>query len=245
MEIPKDISREIEGVLQRVQQTLNTKKNQQTLEALPMKKSDKQDLNKCFLCDGLGLIYNDETKRYSNCKCQQNERLIKALENTGLSKEQLKKSFKDFDPWNDDVKRMKDVATSFYLSFEKIKDSDNNSLALLGESGSGKTHLISALINNFVSNKSLDIAYISYIDTVTELKQNVLNAEVYKKKMDRYKKCQMLVIDDLFKGGYTDSDIRIMMEIINYRYSFKKPMMISSEFFIEDLIKIEIGRAHV
>ncbi len=134
---------------------------------------------------------------------------------------------------------MKDVATSYYLSFEKIKGSNNDSIALLGESGSGKTHLVSALINNFVSNKSIDIAYMSYIDAVTELKQNILNSEVYQKKVNKYKNAQILVVDDLFKGGYTDSDIRIMLEIINYRYSAKLPIMVSSEFFINDLIKID------
>ncbi|MBM7834988.1 ATP-binding protein [Clostridium sardiniense] len=176
---------------------------------------------------------------YSKCKCQEDEKLIRALAKTGLSGEQLRKSFKDFIPWNEEAKKMKDIATSYYLSFEKIKGSDNDSLALLGESGSGKTHLISALINNFISNKGLDIAYMSYIDAVIELKQNMLNSEVYQRKVNRYKRAQMLVIDDLFKGGYTDSDIRIMLEIINYRYSSKMPIMVSSEFFIDDLIKID------
>ncbi|MDY3206715.1 ATP-binding protein [Clostridium baratii] len=218
---------------------MNSKKHQPILEVTQKRKSQEQDLNNCPLCDGLGFIYNKETNKYSKCKCQEDEKLIRALEKTGLSKEQLRKSFKDFVPWNEETKKMKDVATSYYLSFEKIKGSDNDSIALLGESGSGKTHLVSALINNFVSNKSIDIAYMSYIDAVTELKQNILNSEVYQKKVSKYKNAQILVIDDLFKGGYTDSDIRIMLEIINYRYSAKLPIMVSSEFFINDLIKID------
>lgn len=196
-------------------------------------------LYKCPICDETGWIYNDEKNLYTKCECVDKQKSIDLLIKTGLSKEQLKTSFKNFIPWNEEVKSMKEVATSYYLSFEKVKDTDNNSLALLGESGSGKTHLISALINNFVSNKNIDIAYISYIDTLIELKQNVLNAEIYQNKISKYKKAKILVIDDLFKGGYTDSDIRIMLEIINYRYSVKLPIMISSELFINDLIKID------
>ncbi|MEG1483712.1 MAG: ATP-binding protein [Clostridium sp.] len=223
----------------RVRRTLSSKEHQQRSEVTPKKKLKEQDLNKCSLCDGLGLIFDNETNKYSKCKCQDDEKLIRSLANTGLGGEQLKRSFKDFIPWNEDVKKMKDIATSYYLGFEKIKGSNNDSLVLLGESGSGKTHLVSALINNFVSNKRIDIAYMSYIDAVTELKQNILNGEVYKKKINRYKNAQMLVIDDLFKGGYTDSDIRIMLEIINHRYSAKLPIMVNSEFFIEDLVSID------
>ncbi|MDQ0460364.1 ATP-binding protein [Clostridium sardiniense] len=218
---------------------MNSKKHQQTSEVIQKRKSNEQELSKCLLCDGLGFIYDEESNKYSKCKCRENENLINSLAKTGLSGEQLKRSFKDFIPWNEETKKMKDIATSYYLSFDKIKKSQSNSLALLGESGSGKTHLISALINNFILNKSIDIAYMSYIDSVTELKQNILNAEVYQRKVSRYKTAQILVIDDLFKGGYTDSDIRIVLEIINHRYSARLPIMVSSEFFIDDLIKID------
>ena len=193
----------------------------------------------CPLCKNTGWIEDTKRNLYLECKCVKEKRAIELLIKTGLSNEQLKTSFTTFEAWNKSIKSMKEVATSYYLAFDKIKDTDNNSLALLGESGSGKTHLISALINNFVTNKNIDIAYISYIDTLIELKQNVLNSEVYQGKVNKYKKSQILVIDDLFKGGYTDSDIRIMLEIINYRYSSKLPMMISSELFINDLIKID------
>ncbi|EDS77598.1 conserved hypothetical protein [Clostridium botulinum C str. Eklund] len=194
---------------------------------------------KCPICDDTGWIYNNEKKLYVKCNCVDKQKALDLLIKTGLTKEQLKTSFKNFIAWNKEVKEMKEIATSYYLSFEKIKDTDNNSIALLGESGSGKTHLISALINNFVTNKNIDIAYISYIDTLIELKQNVLNSDVYQSKLNRYKKAKILVIDDLFKGGYTDSDVRIILEIINYRYSSNLPFMISSELFINDLIKID------
>ncbi|MGU8249096.1 ATP-binding protein, partial [Clostridium perfringens] len=113
------------------------------------------------------------------------------------------------------------------------------SLALLGESGTGKTHLLLALMKNFIIRKRLDVSYMSFVDGISLLKQNVLNGEIYQKKMNRYKNADLLVVDDLFKGVCSESDIRIMLEIINHRYINKLPVMISSELGIEEITKID------
>ena len=47
------------------------------------------------------------------------------------------------------------------------------------------------------------------------------------------------MIDDLFKGNITLSDINIMFDIVNYRYFNNLPMIISTEKGGEDLIKID------
>lgn len=193
----------------------------------------------CPLCQNTGWIEDKERNVFIECKCVKEKKAIELLIRTGLSNEQLNTNFTTFKVWNESVKRMKEVAIRYYLDYEKIKNTTNNSLALLGESGSGKTHLLSALINNFVSNKGIDIAYISYIDTLIQLKQNIISSELYQDKINRFKKSSILVIDDLFKGGFTDSDIRIVLEIINYRYSAKLPFMISSELYLDDLIKVD------
>lgn len=204
-----------------------------------MKNSKPLESTKCILCNDTGWIFNKEKNSYSQCDCSRSQIIIGQLEATGLGANAIKKSFKDFEPWNMQVKKMKDTATSYYLSFQRIKDQKNNSLALLGDSGVGKTHLLVALINNFVSKQNIKVVYMSYIDAITELKQNVLNGDVYQKKIRKYKNAEILAIDDLFKNGYTESDLRIMSEIINHRYINNLSMMFSSEYLLKDLIDID------
>ena len=194
---------------------------------------------KCILCNDTGWIFNKEKNLYSQCDCSKAQITIEQLAATGLGPNAIKKSFKDFEPWNPKIKDMKDTTTNYYLSFDQIKNQTNNSLALLGDSGVGKTHLLISLINNFVTKKNIKVVYMSYIDAITELKQNVLNGEVYQNKIRKYKGAEILVVDDLFKNGYTESDLRIMSEIINYRYINKLPMMFSSEYLLTDLISID------
>lgn len=204
-----------------------------------MKNSKPLESTKCILCSDTGWIFNKEKNSYSQCNCSKSKIVIEQLEATGIGTNAIKKSFKDFEPWNPKIKKMKDTATSYYLSFHKIRNQSNNSLALLGDSGVGKTHLLVALINNFVTKQNIKVVYMSYIDAITELKQNVLNGEVYQKRIRKYKNAEILAVDDLFKNGYTESDLRIMSEIINHRYINKLPMMFSSEYLLSDLISID------
>jgi len=204
-----------------------------------MKNLQPLESTKCILCNDTGWIFNKEKNLYSQCDCSKAQITIEQLAATGLGPNAIKKSFKDFEPWNPKIKDMKDTTTNYYLSFDQIKNQTNNSLALLGDSGVGKTHLLISLINNFVTKKNIKVVYMSYIDAITELKQNVLNGEVYQNKIRKYKGAEILVVDDLFKNGYTESDLRIMSEIINYRYINKLPMMFSSEYLLTDLISID------
>ena len=197
------------------------------------------ELTKCILCNDTGWIFNKEKNTYSQCNCSKSQITIEQLAATGLGPNAIKKSFKDFETWNPKIKNMKDTATNYFLSFDRIRNQSNNSLALLGDSGVGKTHLLIALINNFVTKQNVKVVYMSYIDGITELKQNVLNGDIYQKIIRKYKNAEILAVDDLFKNGYTESDLRIMSEIINHRYINKLPMMFSSEYLLLDLIGID------
>ena len=56
---------------------------------------------------------------------------------------------------------------------------------------------------------------------------------------NRYKNAKVLLIDDLFKGSISKSDINIMFELINYRYFNKLPVIVSTELSIENLVNID------
>ena len=75
-----------------------------------------------------------------------------------------------------------------------------------------------------------------YRDIIIAIKQNMLDSEMYRKTLNKYKKIDVLLIDDLFKGQRTQSDLNIMFEIINYRYMNNLPMIISTEFTVEELL---------
>lgn len=157
---------------------------------------------------------------------------------SGLSVEDNKKSFKNFEAWNEEVKDMKTVATNYFLRYENIKNERNNSILLVGQPGSGKTHLSMALANNLIK-KGKKVIYMPYVKTMTEIKQNVSNSDIYKSLMDKYKNAEILFIDDLLKGKTTEYDVNVLFDIINHRYINNLPMIISTEKDINNFLDFD------
>jgi len=154
----------------------------------------------------------------------------KIWEQSGISVNDIDKTFKNFEAWNREIRDMKDKVTSYLMQFDNIKNDRNNSILLSGKSGCGKTHLSLALANNLLKKKEVAVVYMPYRDVITSLKQNMTDEEYYKKTLTKYQKAEVLLIDDLLKGGTTKSDVNIMFELINYRYLNRLPMIISTEF---------------
>ena len=119
-----------------------------------------------------------------------------------------------------------------------IKNNTQNSIMFMGQPGSGKTHL-SLSIANVLMDKGVGVVYMGYRDVITQIKQNIMDEVYYNKVMNRYKNAKVLLIDDLFKGSISKSDINIMFELINHRYFNKLPVIVSTELSIENLVNID------
>ena len=98
-----------------------------------------------------------------------------------------------------------------------------------------------SLIHIYFLQQKIKVVYMPYRDVITKIKQNMLDDDYYKKTINKYQKCDMLLIDDLFKGKVNESDINIMFEIVNYRYLNYKPMIVSSEYTVDMLLAFDEG----
>lgn len=173
-----------------------------------------------------------------SCECRNKKIIQQQWQEAGINIEMTKQTFSNFKIWNDSSKLMKESAAAYYSDFENIRKQRNNSIIFAGQVGSGKSHISIALAINFIK-QDISVVYMPYRDVMTEIKQNVMDDGNYKKLLAKYQKCRLLLIDDLFKGKITQSDINIMFEIINYRYLNYLPMIISSEFSINKLLEFD------
>lgn len=185
----------------------------------------------------------DSQPTMSRCSCLEVERSKNIMKNSGINIEQSKQTFSNYETWNESAKLAKETAIKYYKEFESVRNQRQNSIAFIGQVGSGKTHLSIALAVNFL-NKGIPVVYMPYRDKITEIKQNMLDEEYYKKTLSKYQTAKVLLIDDLFKGSckndkVNDTDINIMFEIINYRYLNYFPMIISSEYTADRLLDFD------
>ena len=94
-------------------------------------------------------------------------------------------------------------------------------------------------IGNILLDIGVGVIYMPYRSSITNLKQSITDEENYQREINIYKNAQLLMIDDLYKGRITESDINIIYEIIDYRYFKNLPVIVTTEKSIDDLIEID------
>lgn len=186
------------------------------------------------------------------CDCR-NGMISKSLMDTsGITPEFQEKTFTGFKTKGLDplIAKMRDTAVNYYALFEKIEKTQRNSIALLGQPGCGKTHLLMALSHNMIKNKRKSVRYFPYVEGFDELRSDLdsLNG-----KLEVMKNKDILFIDDLFKPttkmlangerakvpSASEWELKQMYSVINYRYMNYKPIFISSELSFEEMFELD------
>jgi DNA replication protein DnaC len=200
--------------------------------------STQQVTHSCELCKDTEWIINTETNSAKPCKCQEAKKYKRILENCGISEAFLKKNFSNYAPKNAAQREAKETAQAYAKNFETIRNERNNSIAFLKQVGSGKTHLSIAICNTLME-QGTGVRYMQYREVITRLKQNMTDEAYYQNEMHKYKECPVLLIDDLYKGKTTESDINLVYEIINHRYLKGMPIILSCEYDMDKLLEFD------
>ena len=80
---------------------------------------------------------------------------------------------KEYEPYNDITRQARDKAIDYIKSFSDIEKHRENNFCLMGQSGAGKTHIITA-IGKALLDKKIPVVYMPYLEAIRELKSWVL-----------------------------------------------------------------------
>ena len=207
---------------------------------------NEQDGYDCPICKNKGDLMRVEViggwprPKFRECKCMAMRYTIARMKRSGLQNiitDCTFDKYEELDPWHTDVKnRAKAYAAApsgwFFMG---------------GQSGAGKSHLCTAICRTFLL-RGERVQYMMWVDDAAQLKGIVNEGADYTREVERFKKAQVLYIDDLFKVQNdqgqnrqkpTPADVRLAFEIINYRVVSKLPTIISSEFTLMELLDID------
>lgn len=199
---------------------------------------------KCSKCKDTSWIEKDGA--YTRCSCYTEEYLSRLWENFGVKLKDIK-LLREYEPYNDLTKKAKDKAADYITSFDEIKDTRENGFALLGQPGAGKTHIVLA-IGKALLEKKISVVYMPYLEVIKELKALAMYQEDYEKLLSRYTRAKVLIIDDLFKdkvkkgriaAELSETDMKHIYPILNYRYLNYLPTIISSECTPNMLLELD------
>lgn len=204
---------------------------------------------KCPVCKDRGIVLTADGNSARPCKCMEQRKLERLFKVSKITPAFRAKSFNSFevDEMPEEVKFMYRCAKDYVITFKSL--GENNWLVLLGQPGSGKTHLAMAVANNLLA-RGTGVLYFQHVEGFSEMKSALRKSEVSRdealeERLNGMKKVDVLVWDDLFKGRSqpTDFVIETTFEVLNYRYLNLLPTIITSERTPEALIQSDEGIA--
>ena len=165
------------------------------------------------------------------CSCREKRQIIRNAHSSNLG-ELLQKRFSNFRIEEDWQKVMVKAARDF------AAEGGKGWLAMLGQTGCGKTHLCSAAANQLL-NMGRKVVYMLWTTDARQLKRLSME-EVYDRMFDRFRKADVLYIDDLFKGKITDADVQLCYDLLNFRYNDSRlTTILSSELSLEQIQAVD------
>jgi len=200
----------------------------------------------CPICLNKTLIgfINNERLEFKACRCLATRSTIRKLKASGLGNLFTNCTFDNYnvsEPWARDIK----AEAQRFLNTEP----QTSWLYVGGQVGSGKTHLCTAIMGEYLK-RGKSIRYMLWVDDSARLKAIVNDGEAYSREIEPLKKCDVLYVDDLFKtqrandntpAKPTPADIRLAFEILNYRYVEGLLTVISSEYYVNELLNLDEG----
>jgi len=168
------------------------------------------------------------------CDCVEMARNKKRLRDSGLEQLAARCTFDSYAAEHQWQAAVKNKALDY------LRDYKSKSFFISGQSGSGKTHVCTAISNEIMKNRGR-LKYFQWVKDGTRLKQIVNEPALYEKEIEALVDMPFLYMDDLFKQEVTAADIRLVYEIINGRYIADRPTIISSERNLAFLRKVRGG----
>lgn len=187
----------------------------------------------CPDCFGRGeiAVLQDGEMRVMRCQCLVKKLAMKRVRRSGLGEMYEKLTLDNYKADEDWQKKLKKKAEEYLAE-------PSGWFFLCGQSGSGKTHLTCALAHELLES-GCETRYMMWRQDAPRLKAMV-NDDEYERKMDDLTSCNVLVIDDLFKGKVTDADVNLAFELLNARYNRPSTRtIISSELDMEAILSID------
>ena len=126
------------------------------------------------------------------------------------------------------------MAKNYVKNFAKNKDN----LLLIGSTGTGKTHLSTAIARELI-HKGYDVIYDSTQNIISDFEADRFRSGYgsYESKSEKYLDCQLLIIDDLGTEFINQFTVSALYNLLNTRQNKGLPTIISTNLSPDELAR--------
>ena len=192
------------------------------------------DLVDCPECNNTGrLLRKDENGILwgRECSCMARRNSLRRLQQSGMADAVKRYRFDTYQA--PDELRQKILAAS-----RRYVEEDRGWFFISGRSGSGKTHLTTAIFGEMVK-RGHNAAVMRWREDSARIKGAVNDPEEYAKLMRPFMTVPVLLLDDLLQGEATTADIKLAYHVIDGRYADSRlRTIISSEKSLDEILSL-------
>jgi len=172
---------------------------------------------------------------------QLRERISRIMGESGMGERFLRRTFDTFTV-DDNNRKAHAAALEYVNNFDKMlpradaPEPGKNGLFICGEPGTGKTHLAAAIANRLI-RQGKPVVCATMIDLLGRIKQSFAYEGEEARVLYLYKTVPLLVIDDIGKEPPTEWAVSTIYGIINARYEAYLPIIVTTNYDSDTLIK--------
>lgn len=195
----------------------------------------------CPICHNTGYIHAkapDGTLKAAECACMAKRVSIRRLERSGLKDAVNRYTMQNYVADTPERKKVLQAAKDFCKA-------DTGWFFISGKSGSGKTHICTAICSRMMEQNK-NVRYMLWRDETVLLKALTTDGEEYQRQIRPIKSAPVLYIDDFLKAKgkdekyITPADINLAFEILNSRYNDSSlRTIISSELSLFEILGLD------
>lgn len=196
-------------------------------------KLNLEDGYNCEKCKNRGdyMIKTETGEALAECDCMRIRRAIRELKKSGLENQIKGLGFDSYKVVDELTAKIKKLALENVIAKEWF--------FIGGQTGAGKTHISTAIAVELL-RRSVQVRYKRYMELVQSLKAKKFTSDAdYYEELLPLVNCDVLYIDDLFKGKVLDQDVAIIWELIDDRYTNSKKTIISSEMDLSEIARLD------
>lgn len=187
----------------------------------------------CASCHGSGRLYDRDDRGYEvlrGCACGADPRRLSLLSGLRLPPKFLDRTLAAYRAYSPAQQRALLRARRFVDEFVPGA-AGQRALLFCGPPGTGKTHLLSAMLRELAAKKAVRGRYEEFFLLLSDIRDGFSRGLSSREWLEPLRQVDVLAIDEIGKGGKNrDFEQGILDEIISVRYNAQRPTLLATNY---------------